>query len=94
MEPAASMIGMYAILAVALILAGAALGIVALVTLGIRNEERTSRRDKAVSLLAGSPGRAASSARFANGVYTRSLWTVYPASHPRKNLLILNGELR
>ena len=94
MEPAARMIGMYAILAVALIAAGAALGVVALVTLGVRNEESTSRHDKAASLLAGSPGRAASGARFANGVYTRSSWTVYPVGHPRENLLILNGELR
>jgi hypothetical protein len=86
------MIGMYAILAVALITAGAALGIVALVTLGIRNEESTSRHGKTASLLAGSPGRTASSARFANGVYTRSSWTVYPAGPPGKNLLILNGE--
>jgi hypothetical protein len=88
------MIGMYAILAVALIAGGAALGIVVLVTLGVRNEESASRHDKAASLLTGSPGRAASSARFANGVYTRSSWTVYPAGHPRENLLILNGELQ
>jgi len=82
------MIGMYAIVAIALIAAGAALGIVALVTLGIRNEEKTSRHDRVVSLLAGSPGRAASSARFANGVYTRSSWTVYPAGPPKESLLI------
>jgi hypothetical protein len=93
MDSAARMIGMYAILAVALIAAGAAFGIVALVTLGIRNEERASRHDKAASLLAGSPGRAASGARFANGVYTRSSQTAYPVGHPREKLLILNGEL-
>jgi hypothetical protein len=82
------MIGIYAILAIALIVAGAALGVVALVTIGIRNEERASRHDRALSLLAGSPSRAASGARFANGVYTRSSWTVYPAGQPRENLLI------
>jgi hypothetical protein len=86
------MIGMYAIVAVALIAAGAALGIVALVTLGIRHEEKASRNNRGVSLLAGSPGRAASSARYANGVYTRSSWTIYPAGRPRENLLVLNGE--
>jgi hypothetical protein len=36
------MIGMYAAIAAALIAAGAALGIVALTTLGIRREERAS----------------------------------------------------
>ncbi len=36
----------------------------------------------------------AGSARFANGVYTRSSWTVYPARRPMENLLILNGEHR
>jgi hypothetical protein len=52
------MIGMYAIVVIALIAAGAALGIVALVTLGIRHEEKVSRKKGAVSLLAGNPGRA------------------------------------
>lgn len=37
------MIGMYAIVVIALIAAGAALGIVALVTLGIRHEEKVGR---------------------------------------------------
>ena len=86
------MIGMYAIVVIALIAAGAALGIVVLVTLGIRHEEKVSRNKGSVSLLAGSPGRAAGSARFANGVYTRSSWTVYPARRPMENLPILNGE--
>jgi hypothetical protein len=81
------MIGMYAIVAIVLIAAGAALGIMALVTLGIRREENASRREEAVSLLTGSPGPAAVGARSANGVYTRSSWTVYPAAQPRENLL-------
>jgi hypothetical protein len=94
MEPAASMIGIYAIAAIALMAVGVAVGIVALITLGIRKEEKASRHHKAVSLLTGSTGRAAASARFASGVYTRSSWTVYPAGHPRENVLILNGELQ
>jgi hypothetical protein len=65
------MIEMYAIIAVALIAIGAALGIVALVTLGIRREEKLSRKEGVVSLRAGSPGRIASSARIVNGAYTR-----------------------
>lgn len=65
------MIEMYAIAAVALIAAGAAFGIVALVTLGIRHEEKLSRKEGVISLRAGSPGRVASSARIANGVHTR-----------------------
>jgi hypothetical protein len=81
------MIGVYAIVAIALIAAGTALGIVTLVTLGIRHEENTSRREEAVSLLTGSPGPAATGARIANGVYTRSSWTIYPAAQPRENLL-------
>jgi uncharacterized protein with FMN-binding domain len=85
------MIGVYVILAAAAIATGAALGIVVLVTLGIRHEEKASRDDGTPSLMARSPGRAASTARFANGVYTRSSWTVYPASRP-KSLLVLNGE--
>ena len=40
------MIGVYAIVAIALIVAGAAVGIVVLVTLGIRNEEKTSRHQQ------------------------------------------------
>jgi hypothetical protein len=76
------MIGIYAIAAAALIAAGAALGIVALVTLGIRREEKTSRRQGAVSLLGRSPGRAADCARIATGIYTHSPLTAYPPPPP------------
>ncbi len=59
------MIGMYAIIATALIAWGAALGIVVVVSLGIAHEE------KAGSLTIGSPGRAASGARAIMRVYAR-----------------------
>ena len=58
------MIG-YVMAAIALMAAGAAAGIIVLVSLGIRREE------KANSLTIGSPGRLASGARVANGVYAR-----------------------
>jgi hypothetical protein len=87
------MIEMYAIVAVALIAAGAALGVVGLVTVGIRREEDASRKEGVVSLMAGSsPGRAASGARAAIGVYTRNSPAGPPAGQRPVNLLILNGE--
>jgi hypothetical protein len=86
------MIGMYAAVAAALIAAGAALGIVALTTLGIRREERTSRREGGASLLAGSRDRASGSARIATGVYTRNPLTAYPAGRQRDSLLVPNGD--
>lgn len=58
------MIG-YALVAFVLMAAGAAVGAVLLVSLGIRREE------KANSLTIGSPGWLASGARLANGVYAR-----------------------
>lgn len=58
------MIG-YVIGAFVLMAAGAAIGAVLLVSLGIHREE------KANSLTVGSPGRLASGARLANGVYAR-----------------------
>jgi len=67
------MIGMYAIIAIALIGWGAALGIVAVVSLGVRHEE------KANSLTIGSPGRAASGARAIMRVYARCPGVAYQA---------------
>jgi hypothetical protein len=67
------MIGMYAIITIALIGGGAALGIVAVVSLGIRHEEKAS------SLTIGSPGRAASGARAIMRVYARCPGVAYQA---------------
>jgi len=57
------MIELYLITAAALVAAGVALGIVAAFSLGVRHEEKTSRRLKASRLRASSPGRLASTAR-------------------------------
>jgi hypothetical protein len=67
------MIGMYAIIAIALIVLGITLGIVVVVSLGIRREEKAS------SLTIGSPGRAASGARAIIRVYARRPGVAYQA---------------
>lgn len=83
------MIEMYAIIAFALIAGGAALGIVAVVTLGIRREEKYK------SFTADTPGRAAGAARAANGFYTRITPGVgHQASHRREELPALAGQRR
>jgi hypothetical protein len=59
------MIGTYVSAAIALVAAGVAIGVVVVVSLGIRHEE------KANSLTIGSPGRTASGARAIMRVYAR-----------------------
>jgi hypothetical protein len=65
------MIGMYAIVAFALIAGGAALGMVIIISLGIRREEKYS------SLTVDSPGRAAGGARTIMAVYSRRPGAAY-----------------
>jgi hypothetical protein len=71
------MIGMYAIVALALILGGAALGIVTIVSLGIRREKK------------GRPGWAARGARAANGLYVRRPRAASQARARQNDLLAL-----
>jgi len=59
------MIEIYAIIAVVLMMAGAMLGILTVLAVGIRREK------KAGNFMAGSPGRAASSARVLTGLRAR-----------------------
>lgn len=78
------MIEMYAIIAIALLAGGMALGIVAVVSLGIRREEGVH------SLLdVRSPSRAASAARATHALYTRTPPVAHGGAHQRDNLLVL-----
>jgi hypothetical protein len=65
------MIGMYAIIAVGLVAAGMALGIVVIISVGIHRDEKAGRR-----LTASSPGPLASGARAVTSL------TVYRANTP------------
>ncbi len=71
------MIGMYAIVALALIAGGAALGIVTVVSLGIHREKKAR------------PGWAARGARAANGLYVRRPGAASQARARQKDLLAL-----
>jgi hypothetical protein len=80
------MIELYAIVAFALLVVGMVAGITTVVALGIRREHKTPC-DRAAS-----PGRAASAARAACGVYTRTPRTAYsPDQHQEERLLMLTG---
>jgi hypothetical protein len=80
------MIGMYAIIAIALLAGGMAVGIVAVVSIGIRREERVHSLTDLHS-----PGRTASAARAAHALYTRTPPVAYGGGHQRDNLLLLRG---
>lgn len=72
------MIGIY-LSAAALLIAGAALGALAVVSLGIRREER------GLSLTSDITDRAARGARRLNGVYTREPGVIEQVRHYRHN---------
>lgn len=74
------MIGMYAIIAVGLIAGGVALGIVIVVTMGIRQEE------KAGTLTVDSPGRVASGGRALMAATSRRPGISYQIKAQRENL--------
>jgi hypothetical protein len=59
------MIELYVFIAIALVIGGAFIGTLTVLAAGIHREER------AYSFTVGSPGRAASSARAASGLYVR-----------------------
>jgi hypothetical protein len=79
------MIWMYLAFGVALIIAGTTLGFLMANAIGIHREEKDR------SLTIGSPGRIASSARAANGVYARKPGVAQQVSHPRADSLALAG---
>lgn len=74
------------ICAVALVIAGAVLGVVAVVSLGIRREERD------LSLTSDITGRGARGARRLNGVSTRIPGIIQEVSLHRQDLLPLSGQ--
>jgi hypothetical protein len=70
------MIEIYLFAGVTLVAAGIALGVIAIVSLGIHREER------AFSLTTASHGRVTGGARVACGVFTRGLDPAQPAHRP------------
>jgi len=76
------MIGIYFIVAFALIAGGAGLGGVLIVSLGIRREE------KAGSLTVASPGRAASGARATMSVHARRTGVSYQVREQQQEDLL------
>jgi hypothetical protein len=87
------MIGMYAIIAVAVLGAGIAIGIFAIVSIGIRREERIFREEHIISLRdVSSPGKAASAARAFHGHYVRTPQVDHRGAHQRDDLRVLSGD--
>jgi hypothetical protein len=86
------MIETYAIIALALLAAGMSIGITAIVSVGVRREERIHREEKHRSVKdVHSPSRAASAARAFHSVYTRTQQVDHRGAHQRDNLLVLTG---
>jgi hypothetical protein len=71
------MIEFYALAAVALLIAGAVVGFVALVCVGIHREERHG------TMTVDAPDRVASGARVANGMHARLPGVMYEAAYFR-----------
>jgi len=72
-------IGTYVFAAAALVIAGAVIGVLAVVTLGIHREERAG------SLTHDITDRPARGARRLNGAYTRGLALSEGPGHPRRD---------
>ena len=86
------MIGMYAIIGIAVLAGGIALGIFTMVTIGTRREERIFREQRIVSLRdVTSPGRAESAARAFYRHYARTAQVDHGGAHQRDNLRLLTG---
>jgi hypothetical protein len=87
------MIGMYAVIAVAVLAAGVAIGIFTMVSIGTRREERIFREERIISLRdVSSPGRAESAARAFYGHYARTPQVDHGSAHQRDNLRVLTGD--
>jgi hypothetical protein len=87
------MIGMYAIIAVAVLAAGVAIGIFTMVSIGTRREERIFREERIISLRdVSSPGRAESAARAFYGHYARTPQVDHGSAHQRDNLRVLTED--
>jgi hypothetical protein len=86
------MIGMYAIIGVAVLAAGIAIGIFTMVSIGTRREERIFREERIISLRdVNSPGRAESAARAFYGHYARTPQVDHGGAHQHDNLRVLPG---
>jgi hypothetical protein len=86
------MIGMFVLIAVAVLAAGFAVGIFTIVAIGTRREERIFRKERIVSLRdISSPGRAESAARAFYGHYARTPQVDHRGPHQRDNLRVLTG---
>jgi hypothetical protein len=87
------MIGMYAIIGIAVLAGGIAIGIFAMVSIGTRREERIFREERIISLRdVNSPGRAESAARAFYGHYARTPQVDHGSAHQRdNNLRVLTG---
>jgi LytS/YehU family sensor histidine kinase len=76
------MIEVYGIVAGALLLIGAMVGILTVVAAGIHREERN------YSLTVDSPGRITNGARAMQGIYSRVPGVTAELTRPRRNLLV------
>jgi hypothetical protein len=86
------MIETYAVIAVAVFAAGIAAGIFAIVSIGIRREERIFRQERIITLRdVSSPGKTASAARAFHGHYARTPQVDHRGAHQRDNLRVLTG---
>lgn len=75
-------------IAVAIFVAGVAVGVIVLVSIGIQREERDFLRTGRVSLTRRAPGRVSHGARSLNGVYVRRGVPADPAATPRQDILV------
>lgn len=86
------MIGMYAIIGIAMLAGGIAIGIFTMVSIGTRRAERIFREERIISLRdVNSRGRAESAARAFYGHYARTPQVDHGAAHQRDNLRVLTG---
>lgn len=82
------MTGAIIVIAAAVFAAGVAVGVIILVSLGIRREERDFSATGTVSLTRQAPGRSSHGARSIVGLYVRQPDELRAAPLPRQELLI------
>jgi hypothetical protein len=75
-------------IAAAIFVAGVAVGVIVLVSVGIRREERDFLRTGRVSLTRQAPGRVSHGARSLNGVYVRQPVTRDPTGTRWQDTLV------
>lgn len=75
-------------IAVAIFVAGVAVGVIVLVSIGILREERDFLRTGRISLTRQAPGRVSHGARSLNGVYVRQRVPANPADARWQDTLV------